>query len=246
MEERKGIYFVSDVHIGADDGNPQEREDRFVDFLRSIPKDSAKAVYMLGDIWDLWYEYRDLIPKDGARVVALMSELVSSGVEVHFFPGNHDMWVSDFFGRIGVQMHSQPEFLTLDGKVFCLGHGDIVGGVDAGYRFLHWVYTSKVVQFIFSLLHPRILFAMSRKWFRISRNSHKPFDFIPEKQRIVRWAENVSAERKVDYFVFGHFHRKVQITLPGGSEFFIMGDWVNSSPFLFFDGLSLTHRNFAK
>lgn len=245
MAERKGIYFVSDVHIGADVGDPAEREDRFVNFLRSIPKDTAKAVYMLGDIWDLWYEYKDLVPKDGARVIALMAELADSGVEVHFFPGNHDMWVSDFFEKIGVVMHEQPCFVNIEGKEFCLGHGDIVGGTSAGYRFLHWVYTSPVIQFIFSLLHPRILFAMSRKWFRISRNSHKPFEFIPERQKIVRWAKSVSAERKVDFFVFGHFHCNVDIILPSGSRFLITEDWVNASPYLFFDGETLSQMSFG-
>lgn len=237
---------MSDVHIGADIGDPAERENRFLKFLRSIPRDTAKAVYLLGDIWDFWYEYHDLVPKEGARVTAQMAELADAGVEVHFFPGNHDMWVGNFFEQIGVQMHQQPYFATLEGKEFCMGHGDIVGGTDGGYRFLHWVYTSPVIQFIFRIMHPRTLFAISRKWFRISRNSHKPFEFVPHNQRIVRWAEAESAGRKVDYFVFGHFHRKVDITLQSGSRFLIMEDWVKSSPYLYFDGENLISKTFSE
>jgi len=237
MALRKGIYFISDVHLGMKDSDSQEREDRFVSFLKSIPRDTAKAVYFLGDVWDFWYEYKDLIPKEGVRVVHQMQDLMESGVEVHFFPGNHDMWVGDFFPSIGVVMHEQPYYVNLEGKKFCLGHGDIIGGTDAGYRFLHWVYTSPVIQFIFRTLHPRLLFGLSYTWFRISRNSHKEsFEFVPRDQKIVRWAELDSAGRKVDYYVFGHFHRFVDTVLASGSRFFIMPDWMKESPYLYFDG----------
>ncbi len=243
MEERKGVYFASDVHIGADVGDPAEREARFVRFLKSIPS-SAKALYLLGDIWDFWYEYSELMPKDGARVTAVLLNLVHDGVEVHFFPGNHDMWVRDFFESNGIIMHSQPYFGSIEGKEFCLGHGDIIGGTDIGYRFLHWVYTSPVIQFIFRLMDPRLLFKLTRRWFRFSRNSHKPFEFDPERQRIVQWARETAKSRKVDYFVFGHFHRDVRLTLEDGVEFFIMGDWVSDSPYFYFDGVSLQAKTF--
>lgn len=240
MAGRKAIYFVSDVHLGMHAGNPSEREERFLNFLRSIPRDTTKAVYMLGDIWDFWYEYRDLMPKEGIRVVMQMKELLDAGVEVHFFPGNHDMWVGDFFPKMGVIMHEQPCFVELGGKVFCLGHGDIVGGTDMGYRFLHWVYTSPVIQFIFKILHPGILFAMSYKWFKISRNSHSnDFEFVPGKQRIVKWAEETGAGRHVDCFIFGHFHRFVDIVLDNGARFLILPDWEGGSSYVLFDGESV-------
>lgn len=243
MEERKGIYFVSDVHIGADIGDPAEREDRFVRFLKSIPV-NAKAIYLLGDIWDFWYEYSEFIPKDGARVTAALLNLIHDGVEVHFFPGNHDMWVRDFFEKNGISLHSQPYFCNIGGKEFCLGHGDIIGGTDIGYRVLHWVYTSPITQFIFRLMDPRILFWITRKWFRLSRNSHKPFEFDPDRQKIVHWAREVDRNSKVDYFVFGHFHCDVRLTLESGAGFYIMGDWVNASPYYFFDGTSLQAKTF--
>lgn len=243
-EERKGIYFTADVHIGADEGDPAEREERFLRFLKSIP-DNAKALYLLGDIWDFWYEYRDLMPKAGARVVARLIQMKEAGIEIHFFPGNHDMWGREFFGEMGFQVHRQPYFTNIEGKEFCMGHGDVVGGTDPGYTFLHWVYTSPVIQFFFRLLHPRILFGMTKRWFRLSRRSHKSFDFVPEKMRIVKWAMASEKERKVDFFVFGHFHRKVDYTLPDGARLLIMEDWVKVSPYLYFDGENLSSLLFV-
>lgn len=236
MAERTGTYFVSDVHLGSLNGDPAEREERFVRFLKNIPRDSSKALYLLGDIWDFWYEYRDVVPKEGARVVAQLIDLMDNGVEVYFIPGNHDIWTYSFFEELGMKKVTQPYFTNISGKEFCIGHGDGLGGARAGYRFISAIFHCKALQWLFSTLHPWIAYRMGTGWSNSNRKSHGEYEYNPEKEPLTRWARSVSAGRKVDFFVFGHYHTKVDETLPEGARFIILDSWYSSSPYLFFDG----------
>ena len=136
MAERKLIYFVADVHLGLKLKDPEEREKRFIAFLKGLPAESMRALYLLGDIWDFWYEYRDVVPRFGARVVAEYIRLMDAGVEVWFCPGNHDIWTYSYFEELGMKRFDQPYYVTIDGKDFCLGHGDLLGGAPRGYAFM--------------------------------------------------------------------------------------------------------------
>lgn len=136
MAERNLTYFVSDVHLGLTVKDPAERESRFIAFLKSIPRDSAKSLFLLGDIWDFWYEYRDVVPREGSRVVAQLIDLMDAGVEVYFCEGNHDIWTYSFFEELGIKKFSQPFVCEIGGKTFCLGHGDALGGSKKGYGLM--------------------------------------------------------------------------------------------------------------
>ena len=120
---RKLTYFVSDVHLGLQVGDPAAREARFVEFLRSLPEDT-ESLYLLGDIWDFWYEYRDVVPKGYVRVFGAIADLIDRGVGVYFFQGNHDVWTYSYFEELGMKRLEQPALVDVDGKLFCLGHGD--------------------------------------------------------------------------------------------------------------------------
>ena len=133
---RTSAYFVADVHLGLDVNSPQDRENRFVEFLRSIPAGRTCALYLLGDIWDFWYEYRDVVPKGYVRVFAALMDLMVAGVMVYFFQGNHDVWTYRYFEELGMRRLVQPCVVRIGDKDFCLGHGDGLGPVPAGYRFL--------------------------------------------------------------------------------------------------------------
>ena len=146
-------YFVSDVHLGLQVADPQERERRFADFLNGLP-DETDAIYLLGDIWDFWYEYRDVVPKGYIRVLSALQALMDKGVKVCFFQGNHDVWTYKYFEELGMIRLEQPALVEIGGKVFCLGHGDGLGPVPFGYRFLRGVFHNRFLQFLFSLLHP--------------------------------------------------------------------------------------------
>ena len=233
-------YFVSDVHLGLQVGNPAERESRFVAFLRSLPEET-ESLYLLGDFWDFWYEYRDVVPKGYIRVFSALQDLMDRGVSVYFFQGNHDVWTYSYFEELGMKKLSQPYCVEIAGKTFCLGHGDGLGPVPFGYRFLRGLFHNRLAQFLFSLLHPWIAFRFGNGWSKGNRLSHdKEYVFRGEDEPLYKFAESFSRENKVDYFVFGHYHESVDLELSSGSRLLILEDWITSSPFICFDGETIT------
>ena len=233
-------YFVSDVHLGLQVGDPAERESRFVAFLRSLPEET-ESLYLLGDVWDFWYEYRDVVPKGYIRVFSALQDLMDRGVSVYFFQGNHDVWTYSYFEELGMKKLSQPYCVEIAGKTFCLGHGDGLGPVPFGYRFLRGLFHNRLAQFLFSLLHPWIAFRFGNGWSKGNRLSHdKEYVFRGGDEPLYKFAESFSRENKVDYFVFGHYHESVDLELSSGSRLLILEDWITSSPFICFDGEAIT------
>ena len=229
-------FFVSDVHLGLQVGDPAEREGRFVSFLRSLPEDT-EALYLLGDIWDFWYEYRDVVPKGYIRVFSAFQDLMDRGVKVYFFQGNHDVWTYSYFEELGMKKLVQPAVVEIGGRRFCLGHGDGLGPVPFGYRFLRGLFHNRVAQFLFSMLHPRIAFGFGNGWSRGNRLArHVEYVFKGEEEPLYKFAEAFSAGNAVDYFVFGHYHVSVDMTLPSGARLLVLKDWMDASPYICFDG----------
>ncbi len=237
--EKKLTYFVSDVHLGLDVSDPKDREARFAGFLRSLPENTA-ALYMLGDIWDFWYEYRDVVPKGYIRVFAALQELMDRGVKVYFFQGNHDVWTYSYFEELGMIRLEQPHVTEIEGKRFCLGHGDGLGPAPLGYRFLRGIFHNRILQFLFSMLHPWIAFRLGNGWSKNNRLAHdKKYVFRGDNEPLYKFAEEFSAKEKIDCFIFGHYHADVHIQLPSGAELHVLKDWMVSSPYLVFDGDTL-------
>lgn len=229
-------YFVSDVHLGLQVGDPAGRERRFADFLNGLPSDT-ESVYLLGDIWDFWYEYRHVVPKGYVRVLAALQNLMDRGVRVYFFEGNHDVWTYSYFEELGMIKLAQPALVEIEGKTFCMGHGDGLGPVPFGYRFLRGLFHSKVAQFLFSLLHPWVAFGLGNGWSKNNRLAHdQEYEFRGADEPLVKFAEDYSSKKKVDYFIFGHYHASVDMTLSSGARFLVLKDWIHSSPYICFDG----------
>ncbi len=238
----KLTYFVSDVHLGLKVGDPEERERRFVGFLRSLPEETD-ALYLLGDIWDFWYEYRDVVPKGYVRVFSALTDLMDRGVKVYFFQGNHDVWTYSYFEELGMVRLRQPHVVEIGGKRFCLGHGDGLGPVPFGYRLLRGIFHNRVLQVLFSTLHPWLAFRFGNGWSRKNRLSHdKEYVFGGENEPLYKFA--ASFPEPVDYFIFGHYHADVRMTLPSGAGFFILKDWIKSSPYLYFSGIGISGGSF--
>lgn len=236
MASRTKVYFVSDVHLGMRCADPAEREERFVSWLRSLSREETHSLYLLGDIWDFWYEYRDVIPREGTRVVAQLISLMDAGVQVHFIPGNHDIWCYSFFESIGIAKHEQPYVTEIGGKTFCLGHGDLLGGARWDYRLMIKAFHFRPLQILFSTLHPWLAFRFGLGWSGGRRTRRAPYRFRGEQEPLYRFAVDMAAERHVDHFVFGHFHDDVDMTLPGGERFVVLGDWIGGGqPFAEFD-----------
>lgn len=235
------VFFVSDVHLGLKVGDPDEREARFVHFLREIPAGETQALYMLGDIWDFWYEYRDVVPKGYVRVLSALMDLIAAGVKVYLFPGNHDIWCYAYLQSLGiVVVRNQPQTVTLGGQVFCLAHGDGLGPGMRGYKLMNAIFKCVAVQRLFSLLHPWIAFRLGNGWSRRSRLSRREsYIFRGAEEPLYKYALRLSAQRHTDCFIFGHLHTPVDVTLPGGARLLVLNDWIESSDYLYFDGISV-------
>lgn len=227
MKDLKQIIFVSDVHLGLKNLCPEEREERFLSFLKQISREETEAVYLLGDIWDFWYEYRDVVPRTGMRVVAEFVSLMDAGVKLYFCRGNHDIWTFSFFEELGVRIIEQPYVFEYAGKRFCVGHGDTLGGAKPGYRFMQAIFHCRFVQRLFSTLHPWFAYRLGLGWSGHNRKSHKPYSFRGADEPLYKFALEYSGREHIDYFVFGHFHDNVDLSLPSGARLVVLKDWLS-------------------
>lgn len=237
------VYFASDAHLGApiiEDKRAHEK--MFVEWLDYVEKD-ADAIYLLGDVFDYWYEYKTVAPRGYIRFLGKLCALVDKGIEVHIFPGNHDVWMFDYLQQeCGVKVHHTHETLTLCGKRFFVGHGDGLGTYDRGYNLLKWVFKCRIAQFCYSLLHPDFAGWIARTWSfksrkRNNRNAAKHEAKPIEKEFQVRYAlEHLKSDADIDYFVFGHRHIIRDVALNAKSRVLIIGDWLYNFSYALFDG----------
>ena len=236
---RGKYYFTADVHLGSKDDSRNLLEGQFVDFLHSLPEE-AKALFLLGDIFDFWVDYRDVVPRGYVRVLAALAELVDRGVEVFFYPGNHDWWVTDYFIReLGVKtVHECWSVVELDGRRICLGHGDIPQACDFRSKLIFRLFHSRFWIGVLRTLHPRLSFGLARKWSASSRSRHPESSKTATAEDVrefglYRFAEGIGRKRAeagepaIDYFIFGHIHTPARIPVDGGGEFVVIGDWAD-------------------
>lgn len=235
--ERSKVYFVADVHLGLKAGDPSEREERFIRWLRSIRNPQTKALWLLGDIWDFWYEYRDVIPREGVRVLSELIQMVSEGIEVFFMPGNHDIWCYSLFDNLGIRKVEQTQLAEYAGKTFLLGHGDGLGGAKWGYRLMLRIFHSRVCQVLFNQLHPWLAYRFGTDWSNSNRRKHGGYKFRGEAEPLYKFCME---QGKKDYLIFGHFHDAVDMPLPTGSRLIVLKDWIaGGEHYACFDGENL-------
>jgi UDP-2,3-diacylglucosamine hydrolase len=234
-------YFVSDVHLGLRVSDPAGREARFVSFLKGIPAAETEALYLLGDIWDFWYEYRDVVPKGYVRVFGALADLMDAGVKVYFFSGNHDIWTYRYFEELGMKRLEQPFVTEIGGRTFCLGHGDGLGPVDRGYKILQGIFHNRFLQACFSALHPWFAFRLGNGWSRKSRLGKSiGYAFKGEEEPLYKFCVSFNDERAsrslppVDIFLFGHYHCSVDLPV-GPSRLLLLQDWISVSNWMLFD-----------
>ncbi|MCF0175370.1 MAG: UDP-2,3-diacylglucosamine diphosphatase [Bacteroidales bacterium] len=243
--DRRYSYFVSDVHLGLQLMDADGRERRFVSFLRSLDPSSTEGLYLLGDIFDFWYEYKHVVPKGFNRVFAALQDLVDRGVKVFFMQGNHDIWTYHYFEDLGMTVLPQPWHMTIGGRRFCIGHGDGLGPVSTGYRLMNGAFRNKVLQALFSCLHPTIAFAFGNSWSASRRRKHLaagPYAFRGKDEPLWKFAEAEKAPdgSPVDIFIFGHLHSHVDVVLGSGARFLMTRDWLPASEYVVFDSVTLT------
>ena len=243
MQTGKKIYFASDFHLGTPkDTKSGERERLLCKWLDEIKKD-AEEIYLVGDIFDFWYEHVYTIPKGFVRILGKIAELTDSGIKVHFFTGNHDTWMKDYFpNEIGVNVFDEPVSRTFNGKNFYIGHGDGLGPGDYWYKFLKLIFRSKISQWLYSRIHPNLSFwiarASSLKSRAVTGNSDEIFEGA-EKEWLYVFCKDYLSNHKVDYFIFGHRHLPLELDIENKATYINLGDWIRYNSYAVFDGNKL-------
>ena len=241
----KNIYFLSDAHLGSRAlRHTRQQERRLVRFLDDI-KEKAEAVYLLGDMFDFWFEYRMVVPRGFTRFLGKLSELTDSGVEVHYFAGNHDLWTWDYLvEECGVILHREPMTLSLADKTFYIGHGDGLGDPDPRFRFIRSIFHSPLCQWLFRWLHPDLGMRFGLNWAKHSRLAHGEGGDPPylgeDKEHLVLYAKDyLRSHPDVNYFLFGHRHILLDLMLSRTTRLLIAGDWMRHCSYIVWDGESL-------
>lgn len=224
------VYFLSDLHLGAP-YFPDSRaaEIRVVRWLESIRHD-AEVLYLLGDILDYWYEYRYVVPRGFVRFFGKLAQLTDSGVRVVWLIGNHDIWIRDYIpSELGVEVHDGSLVETIQGKRIFMAHGDGVGRLPLGFRFIRSVFRNRLAQWLFSGIHPRWTVPFAYSWSRHSRATGRAPDSVthPALDHLKTFAlDYLSSHPDTDYFLFGHLHIVVDEEIAPGTRLLILGDWI--------------------
>ena len=228
--ENKKVYFASDQHLGAPNAETSfTREKKFVAWLDKIKKD-AEAIFLLGDLFDFWFEYKTVVPKGFVRVLGKLAEIRDSGIPIYFFVGNHDLWMKDYFEKeLNISVYYQPKEFIINNKLFLIGHGDGLGPHDKGYKRMKKVFTFPFFKWLFKWLHPdlgvRLGQYMSVKNKLISGDEDATF-LGEEKEWLVLYCKKKLIEKHYDYFIFGHRHLPLEIRLNKQSKYINLGDWI--------------------
>lgn len=248
IPDGKKIYFSSDNHLGAP--TPEEsrpREEKFVAWLDLVKKD-AGAIFLLGDLFDFWFEYKHVVPKGFVRVLGKLAEISDSGIPVYFFVGNHDLWMNDYFEEeLHIPVYHHPKEFVFNGKKFLIGHGDGLGPGDRGYKRMKKVFTNPVAKWLYRWVHPDIGMPLAH-YFSVKNKAisgEEDVDFLGEdKEWLIQYSRKKLEQKQIDYFVFGHRHLPLEIGLTETSTYVNLGDWINFYTYGVFDGEELVLRKF--
>jgi UDP-2,3-diacylglucosamine hydrolase len=237
-------YFLSDFHLGAPDAaSSLDREKRVIQFLTEAQRD-ADAIFILGDLFDFWYEYRKVVPKGYVRILGKLAEITDSGIPIHFFVGNHDMWMKDYFQtELNIPVYFEPKTFTLKGKRFLIGHGDGLGPGDHGYKFIKKIFRNPVCQWLFGILPPAAGIGLANYFSRKSRIQTGQADevFLGEANEwLITYCKDVLKNEHYDYFLFGHRHLPIDFQLTEQSRYINLGDWIRYNSYAVYDGHTVT------
>ena len=239
------VFFISDIHLGSSTINDsREREKSLVRWLDSI-REEASALYLLGDIFDFWFEYKQAVPRGFTRFLGKLAELSDAGVEIHYFTGNHDIWVFDYLpNEIGLILHKEPYITEIAGKTFYLTHGDGQGDYSFTFKLIRRIFHNRICQFFFRLLHPDLGIKLAHLWAEHSRRKElkRPVPYLGEdKEHLVVYAKSyIKTHPETDYMIFGHRHIPIDLMLTPKNRMIIIGDWMQHFSYAVFDGKELT------
>ncbi len=246
----KKIYFLSDFHLGAPNEMASlEREKRIVRFLDSI-KTFAEEIFIVGDMFDFWFEYSTVVPRGYTRIFGKLAELSDAGIRIHFFVGNHDMWMRNYFQKeFNIPVYFEPKTFEFNGKTFYIGHGDGLGPGDKGYKFLKHVFRNPICQWLFGIVPPAIGMGIANYFSQKSRaaagNTTEKF-LSEDKEWLIVYSKEVLAKQHYDFFIFGHRHLPIDFALSDKSRYINLGEWMNYSSYAVFDGENVALKYFEE
>lgn len=254
----KNVYFLSDAHLGClAVPHRRQQERRLVRFLDEI-KEKAGAVYLLGDMFDFWFEYRTVVPRGFTRFLGKLSELSDAGVEIHYFTGNHDLWCLDYLrDECGMIIHFTPTTTVIADKTFYLAHGDGLGDSDWKFQFIRRIFHNRFCQWAFRWLHPDLGMRFGYEWARRSRLKHDaslrddgggdpPYQGEDKEPLVLFAKQYLKTCPWVDFFIFGHRHLELDLVLSHQTRVILLGDWVSHFTYAVYDGIQLYVENYTE
>jgi len=249
LSESKKLYFASDFHLGVPDyASSLAREKRIVKWLDIISSD-AEAIYLLGDIFDFWFEYKAAIPKGFIRLQGKLAELRDRGIPIFFFTGNHDMWMFDYFEKeMGIVIYREPQVLQVGNHIVMIGHGDGLGPGDRKYKILKKFFNSKICQWLFARIHPNLGISIANYWSRQSRISSTKMEEKfqgEENEFLFSYCNEVEKSTHHDYYVFGHRHLPLDLKVGTNSRYINLGEWVHYNTYAEYDGKEFYLKTFS-
>lgn len=248
LPKGKKIYFASDNHLGApNQKESRQREKRFINWLDSIKAD-AGAIFLLGDLFDFWFEYKTVVPKYFTRTLGKLAELSDTGIPIYYFVGNHDLWMDGYFEEeLHITVFHKPQQFSFNDSTFFIGHGDGLGPHDKGYKRMKKVFTNPVAKWFFRWLHPdlgvKLAQYLSVKNKLISGDGDIQF-LGEDKEWLVSYSKRKLEQQHYDYFVFGHRHLPLEIALNEKSTYVNLGDWITYFTYAVFDGNKLSLQEY--
>jgi UDP-2,3-diacylglucosamine hydrolase len=246
--EKKKIYFASDFHLGMYPyDESKKREKIIIQWLDSI-KNDAEEIYLVGDVFDYWYEYKKVVPKGFVRFLTKIIELTESGIKIHFLIGNHDIWIGNYLsGEIGFILHKEPVMIQSQNKTFYIAHGDGLGNGDFMFKLLKTIFHSKFLQWCFSKIHPDLTIAFAHRWAKHSRYSKGVIATFEceEKERLIGYSKKILETQHYDYFIYGHRHIPMTFQLNNQALYINLGDWITHYTYAVFDGKDVKLEKFS-
>lgn len=249
LDPGKKVYFASDQHFGIPNATEsRKREDRFIRWMDEIKAD-AQVIFLMGDLFDFWHEWKYVVPKGYIRVLGKIAELKDSGIEIYFFVGNHDLWMKNYFQEeLGIPVFFEKQYFEINNRQFLLAHGDGLGPGDKGYKRMKKVFTNPLAQWAFRWLHPdiamRIANYMSQKNKMISGDEDKQF-LGEDKEFLILYSKEKLKTEKINYFVYGHRHLPMVLDLSPDSKYVNLGDWISYFTYGVFDGNSFALKTYG-
>ena len=247
LPEGKHLYFASDFHLGAPDRNSSlERESRIIRWLSSV-EGTAAAIFLVGDIFDFWFEYRHVVPKGFIRFQGKIASIVDKGIPVIFFSGNHDMWMAGYFKEeLGIPVYHEPRQYVVNSVKLMVGHGDGLGPGDRQYKILKKIFRNKACQWAFRWLHPNVGIAIAHAWSGRSRISNQKYDeaFLGEGEWLWTYCRELEKQEHHDYYIFGHRHLPLDLEVGPNSRYVNLGEWIKHNTYAVFDGKKVELKEF--